>query len=76
MYSGNREVNWNIFHHTYLVCFKKLNGFHCECPEKGGIFGRFCQVRAPRGCQGENVRKMATRHFVSEHLESMAENCS
>jgi hypothetical protein len=50
---------------------KKPNGFHCECPAEKGIFGRFCQVRAPRGCQVENVRKMGTRHFASEHLATV-----
>jgi hypothetical protein len=41
---------------------KDPDGFHCECPE-GPIFGRFCQVRAPEGCQGENVREFAL--FIS-----------
>jgi hypothetical protein len=49
----------------HILFVKKQNGFHCECPEKGGIFGRFCQVRAPRGCQGENVRKRGKRSQLS-----------
>jgi hypothetical protein len=60
MYSGKRRELGTI--RIIINMFvKKPNGFHCECPEEGGIFGRFCQVRAPRGCQGENVRKMGKR---------------
>jgi hypothetical protein len=51
---------------------KKPNGFHCECPEKKGIFGRFCQVHAPRGCQGENVRKMSKRSLLRSRQKNVS----